>query len=351
MGEKADKLNAELVPTRSLLRMIADDLGVTLEEGVTADNAVHYQKVFKNALRRRPEVVTDGDGGPFRDGITKPQTFDEFIDKEIEAVEQGLPDPAGALVKRPDIATEFTQDDNDQALNYELIQQIAKMVGADADDLVSIRSAIERAMGEGGDIEVPKGDTLADAMKHGHQENHNLRNKIKDSRLLVQRIANALQILDWNKDGDGDEVLQAIQRIETGKVMMRRRILELRQARSVGGDLATAMADELEQQFTRLLAPHELAEWLKKRGSAAKPKIETKPHPFVFNHGDIGLLVRGIYDRAIALPLGGERSRLSDLHGVMEDIKRSPEAAAHLVSAMETILMVLAKEQGEKIKE
>lgn len=354
MGEKADRLNVELVPTRSLLRRVADYLGVELDESITADNVRRYERKFMESINR---LRDSAHGIPH--SVSRPdpdtKTFDQVIDEAIEeaeqggltAIEHGAP---GALAKRSDITTEFDQDANNQALNIELIKQIAKMVGADADDLVSIRVAIERAMGEGGDIEVPKGDTLGDAMRHGHQQNHDLRMKIKEFRLLVQRIAAALQLVDWKPDGDGTEVLQAIQRIETGKVMMRRRILELRQGRVAGATVGPAIADELESQFTRLLSPQELAEWTRKGGSA-KPRQEIAPHPFVFNHGDIGLLVRAISDRTTALPFGGERSRLSDLHTVMEETRQSPEAAAHFASAMEAILMVLARERASRLKE
>ncbi len=264
MGEKADKLMRELEPTRSLLRQVGDMMGVEIEGTVTMGNAPQYLKQFQSAFemaRTRPAAPA-------------PKSFDDVIDEEIERAGMAGATAAGALVPRADITTDFTEEANAQAIDRDVLTKIAVMVGAENDSPLAIQAALDRVMGAGGDVEVPKGDTLAQAMEHSHAQEHDLRERLRKASMLIQRIASALQVEIKGADLDGEELLGAIQRFEVAKVMMGRRIRALRDpvlsASGPDNDAAVKarrreIANELEAEFLRLLSPAELVEWNRKR--------------------------------------------------------------------------------------
>src|SRR5262245_45580430 len=269
MGQKADTLNRELIPTRTLLRWLADQVGVSIEyDNTSVADQVRYQGMLEQALAsgtpRSPSM-------PLRD--EPPLAVDEVVAAE-----------GGALVPRPDTSGRLADD-------VDMVDQIAKIVGVASegsrrDKLEGLHGALEHLMG-GGDVEVPKGDSLADAMKFGHDQNHQLRDRLREAEMLIQRVAGSLQVTLIN--GDGTPVLDAVQRFELAKLAMRRRILELRAtertmvARGVASREwpARPMADELELAFTSLLSPAEQSAWSKTKGSSPVTP-EHPPHPFEF---------------------------------------------------------------------
>lgn len=335
MGEKADKLMRELEPTRSLLRQVGDMMGVEIEGTITMGNAPQYLKQFQSAFemaRTRPAAPA-------------PKSFDDVIDEEIERAGLAGATAAGALVPRSDITTDFTEDSNASAVDRESLKRIAAMVGAENDTPTAIQQALERVMGAGGDVEVPKGDTLLEAIEHGHQQEHELRNRLRGASMLIQRIANALQVEIKAGDVDGEAILGAIQRFEVAKVMMRRRIVELRALKA--DKAATSTADELEIQFVRMLSPAETDYWNK---SKASPGSNYPSHPFVFDVLDLGRLAA-----FVALPFpkdsSEEANRRRDLHVLMQEISNCPLASGHFTAAMRETLEILARERAAPRKE
>lgn len=337
MGEKADKLMRELEPTRSLLRQIGDLMGVEIEGAITMGNAPQYLKKFQSAFemaRTRPAAPA-------------PKSFDDVIDEEIERAGMAGTTAAGALVPRPDITTDFTEDANAQAIDREALKKIAAMLGAENDSPLAIQAALDRVMGAGGDVEVPKGDTLAQAMEHSHAQEHELRNKLRGASMLIQRIANALQVEIKAGDVDGEAILGAIQRFEVAKVMMRRRIVELRALKA--DKAATSTADELEIQFVRMLSPAETDYWNKSKSS---PGGNYPPHPFVFDVIDVSRLAACVAisaDRPHSSLT--ETKRRGDLHKLMDEICGSPLATGHLAVAMRETLEILARERAAQRKD
>lgn len=339
MGEKADKLMRELEPTRSLLRQIGDMMGVEIEGTITMGNAPQYLKQFQSAFemaRTRPVAAA-------------PKSFDDVIDEEIERAGMAGATTAGELVPRSDIPIDITEDAYALANDREALKRIAAMLGAENDTPMALQVALERIMGAGGDVEVPKGDTLLEAIEHGHRQEHELRNKHRGASMLIQRIANALQVEIKAGDVDGEAILGAIQRFEVAKVMMRRRIVELRALKAPPDNAATITADELEIQFVRMLSPAETDYWNKSKSS---PGSHYPSHSFVFDVLDVSRLAA-----CVALSADrphsslAETKRRGDLHKLMEEICGSPLATGHLAVAMRETLEILARERAAQRKE
>jgi hypothetical protein len=348
MGEKADKLNQELVPTRSLLRWLADAVGVTIDETLTAANYEVYRAKLSSVL-----VNTLEDAGvPPRAAAHAVRTR-SF---EIAAVEDGEP-ASGALVHRPDIAEQLTDQVADTS---SWIQGIAKELGLNAEGLdertvlASIHAEILSIKATGGDVEIPKGDTLAQAVKFGHDQNHELRDRVAKAELLIQRMAGALQVT-VAKDSDGSELMEALQRIEVAKVMMRRRILELRATNKAlhgAGFYGSDLADELETEFQRLLSPSEMSEWAKSKGVARPSVPELAPHPFVFTRDDLARIASCVSNVSMSGSISmQEMVRRNDLAHLMSEIASSPTARPHFLASMEATLAILARERAAKTKE
>lgn len=331
MGQKADNLNRELVPTRSLLRWLADRIGVSIEDDITSvADQVRYQHMLEQALA----------GCPTREEPPSP----------VDEVLAG----GGALVPRPDVRSESTDD-------MDMVDRISKIIGVGVDGtrrdkLEAVHEALERIVGGGGDVEVPKGDSLAEAMKFGHDQNHQLRDRLRDADMLIQRIAASLQVTRV-KDGDGSEVLEAVQLFESAKLSMRRRILELRATGFADAQpiAATQAADELEVQYTRMLSPTEQADWTRAKGRTphlSGPLPEHPPHPFRFTRDDLSRLADMLallaHDAMISSQEMTRRSALADL---MKEIHSSPNGSAHVLACMEATLVVLSRERAARLKE
>lgn len=368
MGKKADELMMELVPTRNLLRAIGDILGVPVEQPVMQENAVAYLYAFERAIaiariRRTRPAPTESD-----------IAFQSVVDAEIAhagaASTTAAVHHSTALATQPDIAQEVTEEDMTRAN----LGGIARELGldeeqSDGDLVVAILEEIRRIKGAGGDVEVPKGDSLGEAVAFGHRQNNELRDRVARADLLIQRIANSLQVT-IDKDSDGAEILQAVQRMEVTKVELRRRIVSLRaltrlpeathsRLDATTSAATTAAADELEAQFVRLLSPAELAAWRARAGGRPDIAIpEHGPHPFQYRHDDLRTLAAAIrlsLDSLVTPGVGSmgmaEEARRSDLGHLFTEISASSEASAAFQNGMEMVLAILARERASALKE
>jgi len=231
---------------------------------------------------------------------------------------------------------------------------------SDGDLVVAILEEIRRIKGAGGDVEVPKGDSLGEAVAFGHRQNNELRDRVARADLLIQRIANSLQVT-IDKDSDGTEILQAVQRMEVTKVELRRRIVSLRAIAKLQDVAAstTAVADELEAQFVRLLSPAELAAWRARAGGRPDIAIpEHGPHSFQYRHDDLGRIAAAIrlsLDSLVTPGVGSmgraEEARRSDLGPLSTEISASSDASAAFQNGMEMVLAILARERASALKE
>lgn len=360
MGKMADELNQELEPTRRLLRIVGDALGVTIEEAITSANITRYDRLFEAAIRQRRAPTVAPAAPPARPravgGGLQWDTFDDHVDDQIDRmVAQGLTvpregnalavsDPAGAQ----NTASEWA----------EIAMSIAKTIGSSTqgsltDVLAGILGSVRGVMIPGGDIEIPKGDSLADAVAHGHQQNHELRERHRNASMIVQRVAAVLQVA--KVDDDGTEILERVQRWEHLKHAFKRRIRELRRpAVRVSPEdeqRLTAVADELEHHLAELLSRQELADWIKSKptGIVSKAISElaatppTAPYPFAFDKLDTN---------RIAVALDGERQekpsdadRIDKIIEVFDEIHESRTADDEFVRLMNIVILPMLARQ------
>jgi len=394
MGHKTDRireLEGELTAARLLLRHIGDTVGVEIEMPTTAAEAVREHQRFLEALRGARPVDWDKAKTTSREALrdfeathlnpprrSKPaapgswDTFDEHVDEQIDRLsEQGLTTPpsrGGALVRSDDVATDFTLDDLD-AMHRSTIRDIARELGLalqgnhdDVDRLQAIYAEILRLKNIGADIAAPstnkalaKGDSLAQAIEHGHAQTADLRDGATQARMIVNRIAAVMQIGKW--DADGTELLERAQRWENWKHELKQRIRVLRtafgSAASEDSRLNRHIADELDRHLARLMAPKELADWLMANERAGVTvKVEAgptvPPYPFEFRSGDIVPILAALESRAdvtIIEKLG--TTRTEGLVTAFRDISLSRVSTDEFARTMNAVILpILARQRA-----
>lgn len=261
----------------ALIRQLGDILGIAVDDDVDSTNVVNYTAKFTAALSSN-HAITPSAGQPGLSGSTF-NTFDDDLDDEIDRANR-TSGAGNALVVSGPVA--HSAGDTTE----EIINSIGIEVGVQA-HLLTPRAALReilagiRALKGSGDIaesdnpQVSKGDSLQQAIQHNAAMRQHLDIEVTRSRAIVARIASAMQITQW--DPDGTELIEKVQRWESFKHVLSRRIKELRsEARGV-------VADELESILARLMAPREFAKWLegKPRGtvSPAVMELATEPAP------------------------------------------------------------------------
>src|SRR5262249_47815827 len=120
----------------------------------------------------------------------------------------------------------------------EAVQDIARELGVQIegerllDALLAIRAGLLRVKspgdvaGSSGETALAKGDSLADAVRHGREIEHQLRDDLTTARTALNRIAAAMQLPDW--DRTATPILERIQKYEVVKHAIRQRIIALR---------------------------------------------------------------------------------------------------------------------------
>jgi len=273
MGKKTERiaeLEERLAAANSLIRTVGTHLAVDVGDDITPDNVRRYSQRFQNAIydlpgRSRPafensaERVEDKRPAPPRASW---DTFDDEVDEEIDRLgdkglvparqpEAMLPAEHSGLASIMDIARELGLDiagiEANAALS--LIYQ----------ELLRIKNPGD--VGEG----LTKGDTLAEAIGHGRKVEHDLRNSIRDARDMITRIAGAMQLPDWDPK-DPEAVLARIQRWESIKHLVRRRILHFEKSHPLAGAVLDerAILDELRAILTQIIAPADLGKFMGK---------------------------------------------------------------------------------------
>lgn len=341
--QQIEDLQLENDASNQLIRQLGDILGISVDSDITPQNVVGYMAKFSAALSSNHAIApTAGQpglsGGNFN-------TFDEDIDYEIDRANR-TSGAGNALVVRDVVAQ--SHGDTTQ----EVITSIGQEVGmADAHMLTpsaALREILGRIrtlkgtgdVGESDNPQVSKGDSLQQAIQHNSSMRQHLDSEVARVRAIVARIAGAMQISKW--DDDGTELIEKIQRWETFKHVLSRRIKELRTTIGVHAEGHRLIADELEAQLARLMAPREFAKWLenKPRGTVSPAIMEiatATPPPSNFEMTDLIDLVMLLQrtDGTVSKPV----------RALLQDLRDSSTAAGEFVRLMNLVIFPIVARQ------
>jgi len=254
------QLEGDLAAANAIIRQISESLGVKFKP-VTQSTAVESTAKIMAALERGSP--SNGRGrAPSRgrlSGGDYPQLDDDELDEEIDRAQAAQAEAGGttALQHRP--------APNQRNANHpDLLEQIGHELGVNlsglptSDGLEVILQELQRVKGSG-DIEgsgpASKGDTLAEAIAHNAKTGRHLNEELTRNRSIVNRVAAAMQIPQW--DADGTELLERIQRWESFKYQLQARVKELE---NTGKDDAAA---ELSTQLAVVMGGKAFSAWLK----------------------------------------------------------------------------------------
>jgi hypothetical protein len=210
------------------------------------------------------------------------KTFEKFVDSEIDR-NLNSPEGRGRALAQVNGEEELARD-----LGNDHLDAIAHELGIHVDDLnlgaalEAIHKELLRIKNPGADTSpetgnalLSKGDSLAQAIQHNVAQAQHLSDELTRARALLGRVAGALQVGQW--DADGTEILEKVQRWESLKHALRRRIRELRTLHETWrteSDDVLDIADELQALLARLMAPKDLAKWLDgKPSGVASPTV------------------------------------------------------------------------------
>lgn len=280
MGQKTDRikhLETSLAASNTLIRFIGERLHVEVDDDVTPDNLARYLSRFAAAAAAATDVEEDDDhalpGGSL-------QTFDKLVDQETDRMrESGLLGDGGSPVAMVPSARRSTAFSEGERVGVATVLDIARELHIDVSDvdlpaaLVLIYKEILRIKnpgdvgGESADSAgLTKGDSLAQAIQYGRETEHHLRDELRSSRELVARVAAAMQLPAWNPHS-GEEILERIQRWESIKHLLRRRILQL-DAGEAGSGFGAALACDLRAVLVHIVGPAVLAKFLENKPKA-----------------------------------------------------------------------------------
>jgi len=259
-----------LEAANSLIQEIGELIGVDVEDEITPHNVVSYTAQFVAALST---------GGPTRTGGLAGGGLDSFderdLDTEIDrANAQG---PGRALQRRQDAADDRAHGQPNRAASF--IDGIAEELGLDltgmiaADALAAIYQEIQRIKNPATDVDaagpLSKGDTLAQAIQHNARQRTHLDAELTRNRKIVGNIAGAMQISVTDIDADGSQLVERIQRWETFKHILTRRIRELLTGeKTPTDDQNVAIAEELQTLLSLIMSSQEFVKW--QRGKPAR---------------------------------------------------------------------------------
>lgn len=276
MGQKTDRIN-ELEANRgaamSLIRSIGEMLDVEVGDDVTPTNAPRYMARFAAAVHDRQG---DSEALP---GDRLPQFTD--MDAEIDRANEGREGREGhALARRPgdsalrerSAASTVIED-----IAHELDLDVSGLPAQEA--LAAIYAKLLRIKNPSGDIgpevtdpALSKGDTFAEAMAHNAGERRHLGDELTRARTLLSRIASAMQVETW--DADGTELLEKVQRWDTFRVILKRRIAAFEEAavkleppgRTLGAhEISELLAGEFRSLLSSLVSTREFLDFTKNK--------------------------------------------------------------------------------------
>lgn len=348
--QQIEDLQLENDASNQLIRQLGDILGISVDSDITPQNVVGYMAKFSAALSsNHPIAPTAGQpglsGGNFN-------TFDEDIDDEIDRANR-TSGAGNAMVVRDVVVRDVVAQSHGDTTK-EVITSIGQEVGmADAHMLTpsaALREILGRIrllkgtgdVGESDNPQVSKGDSLQQAIQHNSSMRQHLDSEVARVRAIVARIAGAMQISKW--DDDGTELIEKIQRWETFKHVLSRRIKELlvRPSADQGAVPGFVVAQELELILAKLMAPREFAKWLenKPRGTVSQAIMEiatATPPPSNFAMTDLIDLVMLLQrtDGTVSKPV----------RALLQDLRDSSTAADEFVRLMNLVIFPIVARQ------
>lgn len=222
-----------------------------------------------------------------------------------------------------------------------------------------ILEAVERLRNPGGSDHHPdavvmtKGDSLADAIQHNRKERSTLEESLVQARNVINRVAGALGVGQWNTEGD--EIVDKAQRFGVFAYYLRKRHNELLQtidALPIGAPVVEPeLAAEVRKILAALVGDKELARILQNKPVKASKTVldlaET-PAPTGMN-----TYLERPFDKedvfwirdALKKIAGTTVSRVEQLMLVFERIASSPAAIEEFTSWMNAVVLPVLRKQ------
>lgn len=257
-----------------------------------------------------------------------------------------------------------------------LRDQIAKALGIDpvsyagvglSDEMIleAVQRLTNPHLGDNGyeykdALVVGKGDSLAEAIQHNKKERYDLDDALRLARGTIQRLAGALNVQQWNPDGD--EIVEKAQRFGVFHHWLRKRLRALEatiseddkraSAALIGGTppAPIAVVEELRTILAALLAEKELAKFLQSKPVVASKTIldlAAEPAPSGNLYLDRPFMpedVLWIRD-AIKKIAGTSTARVGQLMLVFERMTRSSAATAEFCTLMNAVVLPVLRKQ------
>lgn len=217
-------------------------------------------------------------------------------------------------------------------------------------------------MSHGDALMVSKKDTLAEAMEQNRKERSELDHGLTQARGTVQRLAGALGVSEWNKDGD--EIVEKAQRWGVFAYWLKKRLGEIMAGPPAGADdeadLAHARAGELRTVLAALMSEEKLAKFIQNKPVKVSPTLldlaengAPKGNTYLdveFNYNDVRLIAAGIEKYASALPVDVGEARVDQLMLVFKRLVESTAAREEFLSIMNLVVLPLLRRQHPAYK-
>jgi hypothetical protein len=200
---------------------------------------------------------------------------------------------------------------------------------------------------------VGKNDSLAEAIQHNRAERAGLLDDVTRARSATSRVAAALGVSQWNKDGD--ELVEKAQRFGVFHYWLRKRLRDHEQAADLPLEInsmrGALLAAEVRTILAALVGDKELARILQNKPvKASKTVLDLAENPAptgnlyldrLFDMSDVQLMRDGFRKLATGLP----GARISQLALVFERMHESAAATEELVSWMNAVVLPILRKQ------
>jgi hypothetical protein len=368
LGRSRDLLATSAAAANMLIQQIGREVGVIVNEQIVPSNASEYGARILAAIRAvRQRARTDGAATDEVLSGSRMEAPDHDIDREIDHANEVLHNEV-ALAKADPLFGDVPTTTLVSGV-IDAIARIAREFDLDTTDspgeaLGRIHLEILRLKNPSGDVTseadnpaLSKGDSLAQAIEHNAAERDHLHTELTRARAIISRIAAAMQIGTW--DADGTQILEKVQRWETLKHVLSRRIHELRSGSpDPSGNIGKqwhaarpAIAIELEHHLARLMAPKEFAKWLEGKPPgvvtpavaelAEQPPATDQAATEMMSAGDIVRL-----SRVIRQSVDVSDVLIGFLDRVFGAMARSVEASSEFLNLMNLVVLPLLARQA-----
>lgn len=216
-------------------------------------------------------------------------------------------------------------------------------VSGDGADLEGgIIEAIDRIKNPDGDFgdgpQVTKGDSLAQAIEHNAAERKELLRGVTAARAIVQRVAGALGVGQW--DADGTEIIEKAQRWAMFAHAIKRRGEQYIKAG------LPALASAMRVLLVELVAPKDLAKFVAKLPEVPESVLETAVATSrgdapalerLITYQDVGYIKTALRDHR-TFPTGGVRPMVG-LLDLFTELDQSEQATEEFCMMMNLVVL------------